>query len=155
LKVNDTLVLGLGNEILSDDGIGPRLVNDLSVIPGIIEADFITAWSGGLEIMELISGYKKVIIIDSIHTSSGKPGDIYHLDPSDFKETSNLTGIHDVNFLTSLDLGKALGYNMPDEIHIIAVEILDDMEFSERFTPVLEGKYPEILKKLSELVKVI
>lgn len=155
MKPKTTLILGLGNEILSDDGIGPRLVNDLSNISGIIEADYVTAGFGGLEIMELISGYNKVIIIDSIHTSSGRAGDVYHLKPSDFKKTSNLSGIHDVNFLTSLDLGKVLGYNMPDEIHIIGVEVLEDREFGERFTSLLEGKYPEILKKVSKLVKGI
>lgn len=155
MKTKSTLILGLGNEILSDDGIGPRLVNDLSDIFGIIDTDYIAAGSGGFEIMELISGYKKVMIIDSIHTTSGKPGDVYLLKTSDFKKTSNLSGIHDVNFLASLELGKVLGYTMPDEIHIIAVEILEDMEFGERFTPALEVKYPEILKKVTNLVKGI
>lgn len=154
MKTKTTLILGLGNAILSDDGIGPRLVNDLSKISGMIEADFITSGSGGLEIMELINGYKKVIIIDCIHTSSGKPVDVYLLKTSDFKKTSNLSGIHDVNFLTSLELGKVLGYNMPDEINIIAVEVIEDMEFGERFTSMLEDKYPEILKKVSKLVNI-
>jgi len=152
LKTNTTLILGLGNEILTDDRIGPELVKDLSGIYDKIDADFIIAGSGGLDVMELINDYKRVIIIDSIHTSSGKPGDVYHLTPPDFKETSNLSSVHDVNFLTALDLGKILDYNLPDEIHIIAVEIQEDMEFSEQFTTVIEERYPEIRAKVARLI---
>jgi hydrogenase maturation protease len=155
LKKNNTLILGLGNEILTDDAIGPRLTGDLSNIYGNTVADFIIAGSGGLEIMEMIKGYRRVIIIDSIHTSGGKPGDVYHLNPSDFKETSHLSNIHDVSFLAALDLGKMIDYTMPDAIHIIAVEIVDAMEFSERFTPVIEEKYPEILMRVSLILRKI
>ena len=155
LKRNNTLILGLGNDILTDDAIGPRLANDLSHICSDTGTDFVIAGSGGLEIMELIKDYQRVIIIDSIHTSGGKPGDVYYLTPSDFKETSNLSSIHDVSFLAALDLGKMIDYTMPDAIHIIAVEIVEDLEFSERFTPVIEEKYPEILSRVSLILKKI
>ena len=61
MQSDKTLILGLGNDILSDDRIGPELVNDLSEIldnPGI---KFETASSGGLELMETIKDFKKVI----------------------------------------------------------------------------------------------
>jgi hydrogenase maturation protease len=147
-----TLILGLGNDILTDDGIGPVLVQDLAHKlnhPGIT---FNNASSGGLEIMEAIKGYEKVIIIDAIHTRDGNPGDIYCFTPSDFRETSHLSSLHDVDFLTALKLGKNIGMQLTDDLHVIAVEIIEDREFGEYFTLPLRQKYPDIL---DEIIRII
>jgi len=150
-----TLVIGIGNEILSDDGIGPRLVRSLSATIDDPDVNFKTAFCGGLEIMENIRGYERAVIIDAIHTQNGKPGDVYFFSASDFRETSNLSNLHDVNFITALHLGDILELNLPSDLNIIAVEITEDREFSEELTPLLEIRYPEILKEVSSLIKRI
>lgn len=155
MTAKTTLILGLGNEILSDDRIGILLVKDLSRIIRDPDIHFATACTGGLEIMELIKDYEVVIIIDSIHTSEGVPGDIYRFKPSDFRETSNLSSLHDVNFLTALSLGKTLEMKLPGDINIIAIEILEDMKFGEKLTPLLEKKYHKILEEVADCVKNI
>jgi hydrogenase maturation protease len=155
MQKENILILGLGNEILSDDGIGPRLSRDLSVIIVRPEIKTTTACCGGLEIMENIRGYKKVIIIDAIKTQDGKPGDVYYFTPEDFRETSNLSSVHDVNFITALRLGDILDLDLPGDLHIIAVEITEDREFSENLTPSLRKKYPEILEEVSLLIRKI
>jgi hydrogenase maturation protease len=146
------LIIGLGNNILTDDGIGPRLVCDLAQMINKQNVQFDTASCGGLEIMEYIRGYEKVIFIDAIRSRDGKPGDVYYFVPSDFKETSHLSSLHDINFLTALELGNSLDMDLPDDLHIIAIEIIEDMEFSEEFTPKLEEKYRAILKNVFALV---
>lgn len=150
-----TLILGLGNDILTDDGIGPRLVTDLSSM--IIDGDvhFNTACCGGLEIMEYIKGYQQVVFIDAIRTNNGKPGDVYYFKPSDFRETSHLSSLHDITFLTALNLGNTLELDLPADLHIIAVEILEDMEFSNEFTPPLQVRYPDILKEVFKIISRI
>ena len=75
--------------------------------------------------------------------------------PSDFRETSNISNLHDVNFITALHLGDILELNLPSDLNIIAVEITEDREFSEKLTPLLEIRYPEILEEVSSLVKRI
>jgi len=149
------LILGLGNEILSDDGIGPRLVKDLAKKNEGKDIEFETSCCGGLEIMEYIRDYERAIIIDAILTKNGKPGNLYYFTPSDFSETSNLSNLHDVNFITALHLGNILELNLPSDLHIIAVEIIEDREFNEKLTPFLEKRYPEILAELSALIKRI
>ena len=151
----NTLILGLGNDILTDDGIGPRITHDLAQMINDPDVQFDTACCGGLEIMEHIKGYKKVVFIDAIRTSDGKPGDVYYFIPSDFRETSNLSNLHDVSFLTALKLGNTLNLGLPADLHIIAVEIIEDMEFSEEFTPPLKEKYPGILEEVCAEVRRI
>jgi hydrogenase maturation protease len=150
-----TLILGLGNEILSDDGIGPRLVKNLAQMFDDSNLQFKTASCGGLEIMEYLRSFDKAVLIDAIHTRDGKPGNVYYFKPSDFRETSNLSNLHDVNFLTALKLGEILKLDMPSDLHIIAVEIIEDLEFSEELTPILNKRYPETLARVFVIINQI
>ena len=150
-----TLILGVGNDILTDDGIGSRLVTDLVKLINIPDVHFNTACCGGLEIVEYIKDFNRVIILDAIRTQGGSPGAVYYFIPSDFRETSHLSNMHDVSFLTALELYDTLNLRLPDEIHIIAVEIAEDMKFSEEFTLQLEERYPEILEKVLDIIKQI
>jgi hydrogenase maturation protease len=150
-----TLIVGLGNDILTDDGIGPKLVLDLALIIHDPNIRFDTAACGGLEIIERISGYKKVIFIDAFHSHDGKPGKVYYFVPSNFEETMNLSNLHDINFLTALKLGNSLNMDLPGDIHIIAVEIIEDMEFSTEFTPLIKEKYPIIFEEVLAIVMTV
>ena len=150
-----TLVLGMGNDILMDDGIGHRLLHDLAPIFENPDLQFDVACCGGLEIMEVIKGFDKVLFIDAIRTKNGKPGDIYYFKPSDFQETLHLSSLHDVGFLTALRLGNSLNLHLPTDLHIIAIEIIEDMEFSEELTPELQEKYPKIKKEVADLIERI
>jgi hypothetical protein len=63
--------------------------------------------------------------------------------------------MHDVSFLTALELYDTLNLSLPDEIHIIAVEIAEDMIFSEEFTLQLKERYPGVLEKVLDIIKEI
>jgi hydrogenase maturation protease len=153
MNEKNILILGIGNDILTDDGIGPRLASDMSKVftrPDII---FNFASCGGLEILEYIKGYRKVIFIDAIRSVNGKPGEVYHFTPSEFRETSNISNLHDINFLTALKMGELLDIDLPSDLHIIAVEIISDLEFSEELSEELEEAYPVILEKVKTIVQ--
>ena len=147
-----TLLLGLGNDILTDDGIGPKLVNDLQNELSKENFDFLNVCVGGLELLDHMQGYDTVFILDAIKTENGKPGDVYFLSTKDFKETSHISNLHDINFLTALKLAEKLSITVPSNIHIIAVEIIEDRVFSEKFSPELEVRYMEIKKKVKEFI---
>jgi len=154
-KNNKILILGMGNDILTDDGIGIKITKVLEKefpYPNII---YDTLSLGGLEIIEYIKDFSTVIIIDAIKTMNGIPGTVYQFVPEDFKETLHLSNIHDISFLTSLQLAKDLEIKTPENVHIIAIEILEDMVFSDDFTPQIQEKYPEILKEVTEIFKDI
>jgi hydrogenase maturation protease len=142
------LVLGVGNEILMDDGIGPRVVETLQEkmpLPGV---DYRTTTLGGLDILEFIVGYEWVVFIDAIKTKDGGPGTVYEFTPSDFKETLHLSNLHDISFLSAIELGKKLGYSIPEAIYIFAVEILQDQVFGEAFTPPLQERFEAIIDEI-------
>jgi hydrogenase maturation protease len=157
-----TRLLGMGSPILSDDAIGVRLATDLKAAlptPRRSRLDIIEECSvGGINLLDLLSGYERVIVLDSIQTSGGTPGAWHRFTADALRETVHLTNIHDANFATVLELGRRLHLPVPDdaEIHIFAVEIEDNRTFSERMTPALEQAYPRlrtaIFHELSELL---
>lgn len=146
------LILGIGNEILSDDGIGPKLVTDLQKQKLREDIHFQIASIGGLEVLELICGYRKVIFIDAIRTETGLPGTVYHFTPDDYQETLHLSNLHDISFLTALKLGKKMNMPLPQDIHIIAIEIIEDRLFSTSFSPEIRDRYYSILDRVKKQI---
>ena len=147
------LVLGVGNDILMDDGIGPRAVEALEEkwpLPGI---DYRTTTLGGLDILDFIQGYQWVAFIDAIKTKDGVPGSVYEFTTADFKETLHLTNLHDISFLSAIELGKQLDFIIPENIYIFAVEILEDQVFGEDFTPPLQEKFEQIIEEIHSKIQ--
>jgi len=155
-----TLVLGMGNPILSDDAIGVRLATDLaSCLRGRPGLEFVTECSvGGLGLLDVVSGYDRVIVFDSIK-AGGRPGDWYAFTARRLRETMNLSCIHDTNFATAMELGRRLGHHIArdDGIFIYAVEVDDNATFSEDMTSALQEAYPylrdEILREVEALLE--
>jgi hydrogenase maturation protease len=145
------LVVGIGNDILTDDGIGPRLVRDLDRRGVSPEVVFTEATLGGMELLDLVKDYHEVIFIDALKTGVLPPGTVRQFVPEDFEETLHLSNIHDLDFLTALELGRRTGMQVPAAVTIIAVEIVEDRVFSREFSPEIEEAYPEILKAVQKL----
>jgi hydrogenase maturation protease len=110
--------------------------------------DYLTTTLGGLDILELIVGYDFVAFIDAIKTADGVPGEVYEYTPADFRETLHLSNLHDVNFISALELGKKIGYKIPEAVHIFAVEIVEDQVFGEDFTPPVQARYDAIIDEI-------
>lgn len=149
---NNILVLGVGNDILTDDGIGPKLCDFLKEKFSDKPIQFEKLNVGGLEILEFIQGYETVIFIDAIKTENGQVGEVSLYTPNDFKETLHLSNLHDTSFLTALKLGESLDFEIPEKMYIITVEIKEDLVFSEYFTEELAIKYNEIKENIVELL---
>ena len=145
-----TVVLGMGNPILTDDSVGVRLAGDvrasLSDCPLL---DVVPECSvGGLNLLDYLAGYDQAVVLDAIHTTGGQPGDCYYFTAVDLRDTTNLSNVHDANFATALTLGRNLGMRLPrdQDIHVFAVEVEDDLTFGTELTPTLQRAYPGCLK---------
>lgn len=149
---NKTLILGIGNDILTDDAIGPTLCDDLKQTFGHLSIDFEKLNVGGLEILEFIQDYSTVIFIDAIKSQDSQVGDVNLYTPENFKETLHLSNLHDTNFITSLELGKSLDLTIPPNIYIVTIEIKEDMVFSEYFTEELAASYDSIKQKVLDIL---
>ena len=152
-KGDDIMVLGLGNEVLGDEGLGLKIVEDLKYSFSFPNLNYVKATRGGLEIIDYIKDYNEVVIVDTIATSKGQPGDIYYFTPENYRETLHLSSSHDVNFQTAIKTGEALGFNMPGKIDIIAIEIIHDLELGQQFSNNILEKYDEIMLEVMNFIR--
>jgi len=152
---NNTLILGLGSNILTDAGIGVRLVKDIQSSGLINKADFKTAFLCSLEILELIVGYKTLIIIDGIKSEEGRIGNVKVFSLAEFFPTIHLTNIHDFEFSQIIKLGSLLGLKIPEEVRIISIEIKDNLTFSNDLSKQLAANYLYVRKKVINQIEDI
>lgn len=145
-----TLVLGLGNPILGDDSVGFRVTQELRARFSRPDLTLMESSSSGLNLLDLITGFDKVIIIDAIQTEGGQAGKIYLLNTESLGDTRHLGSPHSINLVTALELGKKLGIALPQEIIILAIEVVNVNTFSEKCTPEVEKA---ILPAVSMIVK--
>jgi len=142
-----TLVLGLGNPLLTDDGVGLRVARALRVrLMGrpdvVVEEDY---W-GGLRLMERMVGYDRSIVIDAMR-SGDEPGTIRRLQVQDMS-TQHTASAHDANLSTALRFGHRVGASLPDpdDVLIIGVEAADVTTFGEECTPRVNAAIPRVVE---------
>jgi hydrogenase maturation protease len=141
-----TLVLGLGNPILSDDGVGIKVAHEVATQFNSPQVTVAETSAAGLSLLDSIVGYDKVIIIDAIQTEKGQAGQVYRMGAEDFSSTKHFSSPHQINLVTALELGKMLNLAMPQRITVFAVEAKDVTSFSEKCTPEVEQAIPEVVK---------
>jgi len=149
-----TLILGLGNPILTDDGVGVYIARAVAQRCSRADVTFAEASVGGLRLLEVIAGYERVIIADAIQTASGQPGDLYHLHPSDLHVSLHTGSTHDLSLVGALALGRGLGIRLPQDkaITILAVEVEDVTTFGETCTPHVQAAIPRVTQMVLDEV---
>jgi hydrogenase maturation protease len=141
-----TIVLGLGNPILSDDGVGNRVAQLLAPKIDNPEITVTETNSVGLGLLDLLVAYERAIIIDAIQTEKGKAGQIYRLGLSDLATPHYLCATHNVDLATALELGSRLGLALPEKVIIFAIEVADVDTFSEECTPEVKQAIPQVIE---------
>lgn len=146
-----TIIIGLGNPILSDDGVGPRaarLIKErLKAENPRVSADISVSevYAGGIALLDKITGYDRAVIIDSIITGDNAPGTVYRLTPLSLTHTRNCGSSHDMTFPMALDMGRVLGMSLPSVIHIWAIEAKDACTFGEELSVEVENSLPRVI----------
>lgn len=145
------LILGLGNTILSDDAVGiivaREVYNTVSKLEGFDNIEAAESSYAGWRLIDLMQGYKKVVIIDAIQGGGGAAGDCYIVESSQ-GNSFHLQSSHGMDIPTSVELAKKSGMIMPDDISIYAVEVTNPYEFGETVSPEISQKIPGIVKSI-------
>ncbi len=147
-----TRIIGLGNTLLTDDGIGiyvarevvRRLRNE-----GVDESvDVMESETAGFGLMDLIAGWERVILVDSIQFEGVPPGSVLRLDPQDLHTSLRIRSVHEIDLPTVLELGRRIGLDMPRCVAVFGIQAADCRTFGEGLTPAAAGA----LQKAADLV---
>jgi hydrogenase maturation protease len=149
LREGVTLVVGLGNPILGDDGVGWRVAERVAALLPAALADAVEVECfalGGLSLMERMVGYRRAIVIDAI-TTGAPDGQVRALGLEDLDGPpaaawAHATAVHDTSLGNALRLGREMGAALPDSVDLVGVEASSLYEFSEELTPVVAAAVP-------------
>jgi hydrogenase maturation protease len=155
--VSRTLILGLGNPILTDDGVGVRVAEEIRTqLPEDTEIDISEASVGGLTLMELMIGYNRVILIDSIISQEGIPGSFRRMSVDELRSispTQHSASPHDASLVTALEAGQQLGLPLPEKISIYAINVQNVDEFNDQPTPPVAAAIPLVTQAVLEEIQ--
>jgi hydrogenase maturation protease len=162
---SSTLVIGLGNPILSDDGVGWKIVEQVQSKfenrRSKIEFDCLSL--GGLSLMERMIGYRRVILVDSMETSqsdalSGQSKypvgsvRVIKLEELENPSAGHSASAHDTSLITALDTAKAMGLPIPELVEIVAIEARHVYDFSEELSPSVAEAVPAAVQAVMDLL---
>jgi hydrogenase maturation protease len=134
----NTRIIGIGNTILSDDGVGIYAAREvrrrLLAEDCLVQADVVESEVGGFALMELMAGWRRVILVDSIQFDDLSPGSVIRIEPQDLRTSLKLRSVHEIDLPTALELGRRLGFEMPREVIIFGIQAEDAWTLGESLT---------------------
>jgi hydrogenase maturation protease len=166
------LIVGLGNPILGDDGVGWRVAEEVSRLSGIPLGDAplpglsprkpdpvtIERYSlAGLSLMERLIGYDRVILVDSLNTGRHAQGKVVHFTLADLSDLTHghSASAHDVSLKNALQVGRNMGESLPDDahVHVVAIEALHVYDFKEQLSPEVAAAVPVAVRMVLDLIE--
>jgi hydrogenase maturation protease len=151
------LVVGLGNPILTDDGVGLCVAREVARrLPELglaNDVDVELAEVGGFALLELLIDRRRVVLVDAVLLPGVVPGTLRQLSADEFRASSRLRSVHELDLGTALKLGEALGLKMPQEITVFAIQADDTVTFAERLTPAVAAIVPEAVSRILSVLK--
>jgi len=143
------LVLGIGNELYGDDGVGPLAVAALDADPLPAGIDLMDGATRGLDLLYTLQDYDRALVIDAV--SDGGPGGRlldFDLEEVDVRESGGGVSLHDLDLGIVLSLARVLGEPLPP-IRVIGLTPIK-REAEPGLSPECEEMMPALLARVRE-----
>ena len=141
-----TLILALGNPILSDDAVGWEVADRLAA--HLEDAEIIKSSAATMDVIPRLAGFERLVVVDAVKLSNAPVGTVHRLSLDDLADTVRLSSPHDINFATAFKMAKDWGYDIPPDIRIYAIEVQELSKFSETCTPQIVEKLDTITAEI-------
>ena len=147
-----TLVLGIGNTLLGDDGVGIHAVREVADRITREDVTVLDVGTDGLNLLEVMMGYDRMIVIDAIVTENGDIGRIYCLRPEQLYAASGFSvSPHHFNLASTLAIGRKLfPGEIPEDVTVFAVDTLEATEITEEMTGKVREAIPGLVSRVIE-----
>jgi hydrogenase maturation protease len=134
-----------------DEAIAIILANDLKRLLPDFELHILPV--AGIEIIELITGFNIVVIIDTLLSTEIEPGELVFFNDLNTVSTLHFQNPHDVSFYDSIKLAEKLGYSLPDKIIVLGIQIKRNYIASDVLSSEIYGKYNRLIVQAREVIQ--
>jgi hydrogenase maturation protease len=153
-----TLIIGLGNPILGDDGVGWVVAQQVEKILAASAPRVECLALAGIALMEQMVGWERVILVDSLNTGKYAQGEVvaFSLDSLEDLLHGHSASAHDLSLKGALKLGRSMGADLPadHDIQIVAIEAAHVYDFTEELTPEIAAAVPVAVQKVLDLLEM-
>lgn len=145
-------IIGLGNPLKADDGIGVRLIQELKEknLPSNVSVH--DAGTGGMKVLHVLKDFEKVIIVDAVRFG-GEAGDFLFFTPDEVRSLNESKSAHDSNIFKVLELSEKLE-ELPEKLIFMGIEPKNTGR-EDNLSSELEAKVPKFTEILYEKIKTI
>ena len=139
-----TLLIGLGNPILGDDGVGWKVVESVKKDIDPESQVSVTCLSqGGISLMEHMIGYQRAILVDAfISEENAGSVFVYRLEEIPNYSAFHVSSAHDMTLQNAIELGRWMGAILPTEITVVGIATRRIVDFGEELSPPVEKAIP-------------
>ena len=147
----EILVLGIGNILLSDEGIGPRVIEELSKIELEENIELVDGGTAGADLIDVLSDRKKVVIIDAMDAKA-PAGTVMRLKWDELAPDNAEISVHEIGLFETLEMTKRLKCE-PRDVVIFGVQpesVRPGLELTDTLKKILPGLVNEVVKELHQ-----
>ena len=141
-------IIGLGNEMLSDDGLGIRVVRELKNRLDDRSVAFEELSVGGLQLFDYLIGTEECIIVDAIKTGTQPAGTLLRFVQTADNEPVTLTSSHQIDLGQILGLARFMGAPLPKRLTVYGIEADDITTFRETCTTQVSQAIPKLVEAI-------
>jgi hydrogenase maturation protease len=146
---NKVLILGIGNYLMGDEGIGVHIAERLQKETLPLEVDVLDGGTGGFHLLEYFELYPNVILIDAT-LDSNPPGTIRLIKPKFAKDFPQAMSTHDIGLKDMVSALQIMG-TIPDiDLFVVSIESIQQQGIT--LTPEVEAVVPLIIDKVKTLM---
>ncbi len=147
------LVLGLGNDLVGDDALGPMAVRRLAQTLPHPAIRYESTAEAGLRLLDHITGFRYLLVIDVLQDSHRPAGTLLEYSLEDLPASATAMSLHAMGLAEVLATGKALGLAMPREGRVLAVVARDLQTLGAPLSPEVAQTLPRLLHRAREVLE--
>lgn len=142
------LVLGLGNDLIGDDGLGIAAARQLrESLADCAEVDILETSAAGIALLEAFMGYDKAVIIDAVKTDAVAPGTVREWKTEELSEVL-APSPHYAGLPELLALAKQMQLDYPEEFAIYSMEAEDPFTIGKGLSPAIQAELPALIEQV-------
>jgi hydrogenase maturation protease len=147
------VILGVGNLLLSDEGVGVHVANKLMEMDLPEGVEVYEGGTDGFRLMSVVTGADRLVVVDAVK-GGGEPGAIYRFDVKDAPSMpdSYKTSVHQIGILEVIHFSEFVGKGKTPEATIIGIEP-KSLEMSMELTPEVAAKVPKVIELVLDVAK--
>ncbi len=149
MEQNKILILGVGNLLMNDEGIGIQVIQNLEK-EGVSGADIMDGGTGGFHLLGFIQSYQTIVFVDAA-LDDYPAGTVRVLHPKFAKDFPKQLSAHEIGLKDLIDATFLLGQK--PEFYLVAISVKDFQDMGMNLSPEVEAAIPETILKIKVLIE--